>query len=155
MCCERIPETDNEISIVGDSPFWANGSLQEILEPPVFDATIFSGSSISPETLRLIAQCNDTSQDDNPIRQYLGYFRIIESVYHSPHPNRGLESALAQSDNLRRVYSRFNRNESYEDAIKQLVQIRHKCAHLKLPRVLALRHSIQPSKLRFGPCFSW
>ena len=134
MCCKRIPETDDEASIVGDRPFWVNVSLQEVLEPPVFDPTIFSGSRMTPESLPLMAQFNDTSQDKSPIRQYLGYFRIIESVHHSPFPNISLESALAQADDLRQVYSCFNRDEGYDDAIKQMINVRHKCAHLKLPR---------------------
>ncbi len=134
MCCKRIPETDDEALIVGDRPFWVNVSLQEALEPPVFDPTIFSGSTMTPETLPLIAQFNDTSQDKSPIRQYLGYFRIIESVHHSPYPNISLESALAQADDLRRVYSFFNRDETYDNVVKRIVKTRHKCAHLKLPR---------------------
>lgn len=134
MCCKRIPETDDESSIVGDRPFWVNVSLQEALEPPVFDPTLFSGSMMTPETLPLIAQFNDTSQDKNPIRQYLGYFRIIESVHHSPYPNISLESALSQSDDMRQAYSCFNRDEAYDDAIKRIIKVRHKCAHLKLPR---------------------
>lgn len=134
ICCKRIPETDDEVSIVGDRPFWANVSLQEVLEPPVFDPTIFTGSRMTPESLALMAQFNDTCQDKSPIRQYLGFFRIIESVYHSPYPNISLESALAQAVDLRRVYSCFQRDEIYDDAIKQMINVRHKCAHLKLPR---------------------
>jgi hypothetical protein len=134
MCCKRIPETEDEAFIVCDRPFWVKVSLQEALEPPVFDPRIFSGSTMTPEALPLIAQFNDTSQDKNPIRQYLGYFRIIESVYHSPYPNLSLESALAQADSLRRVYSCFDRDETYDDVIKRIVKVRHKCAHLKLPR---------------------
>jgi hypothetical protein len=134
MCCKRIPETDDESSIVGDSPYWVHASFQEALEPPVFNPMIISGSSMSPETLSLVAQFNETYQDKSPIRQYLGYFRIVESVYHSPYPNLSLESALTQSDILRQAYSLFNRAETYNDAIKRMIQVRHKCAHLKLPR---------------------
>jgi hypothetical protein len=134
MCCRRIPETEDEEFIVGDRPFWVNVSLQAVPEPPVFDPRIFSGSTMTPETLPLIAQFNDTRQDKSPIRQYLGYFRIIESVHHSPYPNISLESALSQADDLHRVYSFFDKDETYDNMVKRIVKVRNKCAHLKLPR---------------------
>lgn len=134
MCCKRIPETDEEESIVGDRPCWVNVYLQSVPEPPVFDPNVFSGSRITPETLPLMAQFNETTQDKSAVRQYLGYFRKIESVHHSPYPNISLQAALTQSDGLRQVYSYFNSDEPYDDVIERMIKARHKCAHLKLAR---------------------
>jgi len=134
MCCKRIPETAEEEIAVDDRPFWVNASFQSVPEEPVFDPIVFSGSRVTPDTLPLIAQYNETSQDKSPIRQYLGYFRIVESVHHSPYPNISLQAALTQSDCLHQVYRRFNGDEPYDVAIERIVKVRHKCAHLKLAR---------------------
>lgn len=128
---ERIPETSEEKAEVGDKFYGAQMNFVEVVPPPSFEPRLLENSPGGPEERPLIAQFNETKRDKSPVRQFLGYFKIIESIYHVPGQKQPMSRVLLDCSALKQLYSELNVTESYDSIVSRLVSTRHQCAHLK------------------------
>jgi hypothetical protein len=130
--CKRIAETPDEEQEFGDKLYSAEVHLEEVIPTMPFDSIAFAqlpSASIHPG---LISQFNDTKRDNSPIRQFLGYFRILESAYHLEPKKQTLKQALCGSAELRAIYASLVEGGDLDALANALVDIRHRCAHLRL-----------------------
>lgn len=133
LSCERIPETPEEEEEIGEDRFCVEMKMMEMLPTPVFDSSLLTQTPLMPKNHELISQFNDTMRDNSPIRQFLGFFKILESIYHVKEKKKlTLKQVLLSSPDLEQIYNDIDIDDSYETLIVKLVEIRHRCAHLKL-----------------------
>ncbi|HKO20817.1 MAG TPA: methylamine utilization protein MauJ [Acidobacteriaceae bacterium] len=104
-------------------------SLEEVVGSPEFDGSNLP--SIAHAPVELLAQFNETSRDKSPVRQFLGYFKILESLSNGAGGASHLGQALRAYSPLATHYAELQPNKSLERFIDRLVARRHKCAHLK------------------------
>lgn len=130
--CKRIAETPEEKAEFGDKLYSAELRLQEVIPAAIFDSGTFAQMALCRSHPGLISQYNETKRDSSPIRQFLGFFRILESLYHLDDKKRTLKQALYQSSELRGVFASMVDNGDFDTFVKNIVDIRHRCAHLKL-----------------------
>ncbi len=129
----RIPETPEEEESVGDRTYGIEARFREYEEAPAFSSERLLAALSSPERGALISQFNETRSDASPIRQFLGYFRILESIY-CTQEKIPLKRSLAENQELTAVYEGLGLPEPYEEFIARIVEGRHRCAHLKLAK---------------------
>jgi hypothetical protein len=139
LMCERIPETPEEKELIGDKPFAAEMHLQEVLPSTKFDSTLFINQSAKSMDYRLIEQHNIARHNINPVEKYLGFCKVIESMFGPQDRKTTLEDALLSNPNLYNIFKKVfiydNPTiyaEEYKKFIKKIVNGRHKCAHMKL-----------------------
>lgn len=137
---ERIPETEHEREEIGNTPFGADLTLEEVMEPPAFDPARVRAFRTDPEMTRLQALFNESKRSRTPVDQYLGFFRVLEYLYAGAGGHKKLDRALVNSPalvaNLRNVAIRSDGGGRLSDAecsalVRELVRMRHRCAHLK------------------------
>lgn len=134
IACKRIAETPEEQEDFGDKLYNIEARLIEVIQPPAFDSASLMDTPATPHSLALMSQFNDTKRDGSAIRQFLGYFRILESIYHTTVERTTLKQVLIESSELREIHSSLANIGSYDALISELVEVRHKCAHLKLSK---------------------
>lgn len=134
VTCKRIPENKQEEEEFGDKLYSIEFVLTEVLAPEPFDSVAFVQPPTQSVHLGLVSQYNETKRDSSPIRQFLGFFRILESLYHSQDEKKTLKQALGSSSELKQVYTLLVDNENFDAFIENIVDIRHRCAHLKLQK---------------------
>lgn len=152
VVCKRIAETAQEEVQFGEELYYVDMRLQEIDETtPTFDSSRITTVPATPQHVALISQFNETKRDKSAIRQFLGYFRIIESIYVTTDSKLTLKQVLLQSPDLQAIYGVLVQGESFESLVRKLVDIRHQCAHLKLstgfgyvPIDPAVDHEVKP-----------
>lgn len=132
VMCKRIAETPEEEEEFGDELYSAEVHLEEVLPAAEFNSTAFAQVPSNVLHPGLISQYNDTQRDSSPVRQFLGFFKIIESLYHSDDNKKTLKQAICTSSELRAVYESVVESGDFELFAKTIVDIRHRCAHLKL-----------------------
>lgn len=141
ILCERLPETPEEVEQVGDAPFAAEMNLEEVVSPPTFDAKKLSDQSAVNMDTRLVAQHNAAREHKNPIERFLGFFKIIETLY-GPHSDKiKLKEALLNNGDLFVLFRKTFKFETQEDYkreytrfIEKIVKGRHRCAHMRLKK---------------------
>lgn len=129
---KRVPETPEEEAEVGDRPYGITLHLEEIVPSPSVDSLagpLKDGRPIDP---RLLSQFLETDRDASPIRRFLGFFRIVESFVHTANAPQGLKGAMRSNQQLRTLFQKLAPNVSFDEFVETIVEIRHKCAHLKL-----------------------
>lgn len=140
VSAERISETPEEEAQLGEGRHWARVTLEEVPKPVPFDNSTFDLFPATILSRRLIAQFNEAADDTNPIDQFLGFFKVLETCYAE---GRGRlrdrlyrqkeffrmikEKALKVDGETRRPLS----DDEIRDLIKQMVGIRDKSAHFK------------------------
>lgn len=141
IICERIPETPEEAELIGDTPFAVEMSLEEVVAPPTFDSKKLSDQTSIKMDTRLIAQHNSAKDSKNPIEKFLGFFKIIETLYGPSSGKVTLKDALLQNDSLFQLFKnvfKFESQEQYENEygtfVEKIVKGRHRCAHMKLKK---------------------
>ncbi len=151
VLCKRIAETPEEEQEFGANPYSAELSIEEIIPLPAFDSKGLTRAPSAPQHEALIAQYTGTKRDTSPIRQFLGYFRILESIYHVDKKRTPLKQVLVASEDLRGIHQLLFADASFESTISELVEVRHKCAHLKLSKGFgyvpvdpAVEHEVKP-----------
>lgn len=141
IACERLPETPEEKELVGDAPFAVEMRMVEVVTPPKFDAQqLIDQSAITMDT-RLVSQYNSAKETQNPIEKFLGFFKIIETLF-IPHNKRvKLQDALLLNRDFYDLFTKvlhYDSSEQYEEEYKkfvtQIVNGRHRCAHMKLKK---------------------
>jgi hypothetical protein len=132
VVCKRIAETPEEEVEFGDKLYQVEAQLEEVVAAPNFESEKITHNPISPARQALVSQFIETKRDTSPIRQFLGFFKIIESIYHSTSGSISLKEALLGNLKLRQIYDSLGTQNSYDTIISELVKARHQCAHLKL-----------------------
>lgn len=133
VTCKRIAETEEEENDVGDKVYSVELQLEEVIPTPAFDSEKFQENALTPIDMRLLSQFNDAAADENPIKQFLGFFRILESLFSGTNKET-LKDAFKKSEKLRRNFEHLFSEGEFEDFVDEVVDIRHRCAHLKLEK---------------------
>ena len=148
---ERIAETPEEKQEFGENVYSVELIFEEVIGAPAFDSKGLTRTPSVPQHVALIAQYNETKRDTSPIRQFLGYFRILESIYCEDKERTPLKQVLVASNDLRSIHQMFFAAASFESTISELVEVRHRCAHLKLTKGFgyvpvdpAVEHEVKP-----------
>ncbi len=141
IMCERLPETPEEKELVGDAPFAVEMHLEEVVPPPSFDAKKLSDQSAITMDTRLVAQHNSARKNPNPIEKFLGFFKIIETLFVPHDKKEPLQDALMANRNFYDVFTKVLRydspelyQEEYKKFITRIVSGRHRCAHMRLKK---------------------
>lgn len=132
VACERIAETTEEETAIGDAPYAIECHLEEVLPPTVYETSSLVEKFLPNLSLPLVAQFNETNRDDNPVRQFLGYFKIVESILHSSSTSAPLKKLLAGNAEIESIYNSLVTDGDFNDFATSAVNARHRCAHLKL-----------------------
>lgn len=129
---KRSAETPEEEQAIGDASCSLKLNIIEVNSPPVFDVAAFTTPSGRSADLRLMAQFNEKCRDTSLIRQFLGFFRIIESVVVAENPKKMyLKDAIKASTRLRRFFLDELQHADFDAFVDDAVERRHECAHLK------------------------
>jgi hypothetical protein len=129
-----ITETPEEEEKYGDRLYYMDIHLQEVVPPPSFKSNSLVDIPLKPTHISLLSQFNETKNDDSAIRQFLGYFRIIESISHRKGEKQPLKNVLKSNHELRAIYNDIIKDEDFDGFIDKIVNTRHKCAHLKIDK---------------------
>jgi hypothetical protein len=132
LSCKRIAETAEEEAEFGDKLWSTEVHLEEVIPASTFDSTTLVKTPQNPRHVALISQFNDATRDERPISQFLGFLKILESVFHAESKKVSLREALTQDSNFRKLFEHVVKGGNIEEAVSKLVAVRHKCAHLKL-----------------------
>jgi hypothetical protein len=146
---KRIPETDAEATEIGDHPYGAQLSIQEIVPTPVYEPDERAEGKRADDP-RLLAQFAAARRLSEPVSQFLGLYRILESVCHAG-DGQSARNAFLNHLFLGDVFDSMETGEPYEEFVKSIVKVRNECAHLRLdsgfgfaPDDPRIRHMIVP-----------
>jgi hypothetical protein len=131
VTCKRIPETTEENAAIDDKPYTVKLQLEEVVAPPLFDGSRLRAHGGDGLSLELQSQFNDAKRSESPIQKFLGYFRVLESLSYASGSRKPLKRALAEYGLLRLNYNDVAAGGQFEQFVEQLVETRHRCAHLK------------------------
>ena len=98
---------------------------------PSFNSDGFKKSSSVPTDVRLMSQFNLASKETSTVSQFLGYFRILESLYSRPNRD-GIAQDLKTSTELEDIFKQVFVSGNFGEFIEAIVHARHRCAHLKI-----------------------
>jgi hypothetical protein len=129
---KRIPETPEEEAEIGDRPHGAEISMVEDIGTPAFDGALLPELAARNVPPGLLAQFNESKLDANPIRRFLGFFRILEGLFVASGDRAPLKDLLRGNETLRAHYVALVPKGDFDFFIKAIVAARHRCAHLKL-----------------------
>jgi len=130
--CKRIGENEAEVEEIGEQEYSMEMSLVEVVAAPDFDSGAFARTSRAP--LPLLSLFNETMRDASPVRRFLGFFRILESLSFAKNDKRPLKAALGSNDLARRHFSALVPNRDFTEFVGEIVDARHECAHLKIEK---------------------
>ena len=146
---EQFPETPQEVEAVGDRPHGVIAQLEEVLPEPTFNSEQFKSTSSKSIDVRLISQFNEARDHSSTVYQFLGYFRVLESLYSKK--NVVIRKALKGSKELEMNFKLVITSGDFNNFVDEIVEIRNKCAHLKLgedfgyaPIDPALKEEVEP-----------
>lgn len=151
VTAELIPETPEEEEQLGENRFFAEARLVEVQPAPEFDGSSFQQITGDPIISGALRQYNAALKAENPIDQFLGLFRILESFYGPQLEKQTLAVALKSSAELRDIAqkhltfsdgatTRQLTEDDYFDLVDKLVQTRHECAHLRAQKGFGIHH---------------
>lgn len=129
ISCKRIAETADEEAEIDGKPYSLEFSLEEVVGTPEFDGSHLPSLANAP--VELLAQFNETRRDKSPVRQFLGYFKILESLSNQAGAASRIRQALLAYSPLVRHYADLQPAGNFETFVGRLVATRHQCAHLK------------------------
>ena len=139
IICERLPETAEERKLVGENIFAAEMSLVEVAERVVFDPKIIMAQSRISMDSRLVAQYNGAKECVNSVDRFLGFFKIIETLFGPHKPKVSLRDAFLENNSFHDLFAKVFKFESQEQCDKEfrlfvvtIVDGRNKCAHMRL-----------------------
>jgi hypothetical protein len=131
---KRLPETPEEEAAVGDRPYGITLHFIEVVPSPSVESLAGSLTAGGPIDPRLLGQFLETERDASPIRKFLGFFRIVENFVHRANARLRLKEAMKRDQQLRRFFEQLAPGQMFDEFVDTIVEIRHKCAHLKLGR---------------------
>ncbi len=127
-----LTETPEEEKECGDRLYYMDVHLQVVDQTPKFDSKTLVNTPINPKDNLLVSQFNESKCDKSLIRQFHGYFKILESLASTSGSAKYLKDKLKSCTLLREVFTQHYPDLNYDDHVDILVPIRHKCAHLKV-----------------------
>lgn len=141
IICERLPETPEERKLVGEDIFAAEISLVEVAERMVFDPRKMTAQSRLSMDSRLVAQYNGAKESINPVDRFLGFFKIIETLFGPPKTPGFLKDVLLENKVFYDLFTKVSKFESVEQCdkdfrifVSSIVEGRNKCAHMRLQK---------------------
>lgn len=129
VSCRRIAETPEEEAEIDGKPYSVRLHLEEVVTSPEFDGSGIS--ALGKADLSLLSEYNQARRDQNPIRRFLGFFRILESYAYSGAVKGSMKVVLSGNAFLQRHFASLLPNDDFAGYIGRIVDIRHRCAHLK------------------------
>ena len=109
--------------------------MVEVKEPAVFDSERLTKEAKSID-IGLVSQPNLAKKTINSIDQFLGFFKILESLF--PKNQQKLKDCLKNDSDLYSIYKKTftlnddkNSKKSFSNFIESIVYARHRCAHWK------------------------
>lgn len=144
---EHLPDTPEEAERLGETPYFAEAHLVEVLPTPSFDGSSFQKLATHP----LIEQFNVANKSKNPIDRFLGLFRILEDLYGPTARKVTLAEALKASTELFQIAqkhlhvtddqgARELTQDDFSRFVDKLVHARHECAHLRSSTGFGIPH---------------
>jgi len=144
---EHLPDTPEEAEQLGDTPYFAEAHLVEIIPTPTFDGASLQKLANNP----LIEQFNAANRAKNPIDRFLGLFRILEDLYGPTNKKATLAEALKASTELLQIvqmHLHFTENGNtrqltqadFSQFVDKMVHARHECAHLRSSKGFGITH---------------
>lgn len=132
--CELLPETPEEVESVGDKPHTVFMHLEEVIDnSSSFDSKQFQELSEKPLDVRLLSQFNDACNEPSTVYQFIGFYRILESLYSgSKEYVRSMKKVFKSSKQLRMIFEKAFEQGEFDNFIEEIVDIRHECSHLRL-----------------------
>jgi hypothetical protein len=106
ILCERLPETSEERELVGYAPFAVEMSMVEVVTPPKFDAEQLIATLFIPYDKREPLQDALLSNKD--------FYKLFTNVLRHDSPEQ--------------------QEKEYKKFVTQIVNGRHRCAHMKLKK---------------------
>lgn len=139
---ERIPENENEVAEVGEERHLVSISIREVDPNIPFSRDHLSLVPHMAGLERIIRQFNSARQATSAIDQYIGMYKIIETLfYHGRgHAILVLKESSELRDILRNAYTVRQSDdepwtspddESIDSMIVDIVKMRDQCAHLR------------------------
>lgn len=139
----RIAENEEEKSIIGDKPHWVHMNLVEDRSyvHPEFDKKALMLLPTAIQNQKIIKQYNNAAKIRTPIEAFLGYFKVLEFLYMGKYDN--FEPAFLRNEELRKAAKSVLvwedadgqkmplTQEQTTNELKNLIEIRNKCAHLR------------------------
>lgn len=155
---EHLPDTPEEAEQLGDTLFFAEAHLVEVIPTPTFDGSALQRIPNNP----LIEQFNAANQAKNPIDKFLGLFRILEDLYGLTTKKITLAEALKASVELFQIsqkHLQFADNGStrqlthsdFSQLVDRLVHARHECAHLRSSKGFGITHGDPRVRVEIEP----
>jgi hypothetical protein len=139
---ERIPESEEERTQIGDKRFLVQMSLREVDGPFPIDREHLSLLSFMAGLERVLRQYVSARDAKNSIDGYLGMFKVLETLFYRGKghtaevlkKNQELREILRCSYRMRRSDDESwaePDDESIDAMVSDMVQIRDRCAHLR------------------------
>ncbi len=155
---ERIPETEDERQQVADRPYFAEAHVVEYEPAAAFDPASLATIGVGGPADVAMRQFNSAMQASNPVDRFLGFFKVLESIYCDGAGKQKTLAKLRASGELREIAAAMGRengfeptDEQYITLLKDLVQTRHRCAHLRgdgsfgfVPGTAEIRAEVEP-----------
>jgi hypothetical protein len=135
--CKRIGETEEEVTAIGEASRSVQVSFVEVVPTPAFDSAKFASLTVPASRAPLLAEFNEARRDQNPIRRFLGFFRILESVSYSAGEHSSIRDALLNGP-VRQAYQSLLPDGDFAAFVELIAKARHQCAHLKLDQGFGL-----------------
>lgn len=130
---EQIPETEREKEILGDNTCFAEANIDILDKLPVFNPKIMNHNR---QNIELMSQYNHATKLKSIVEKFTALFKVLENIYSKNIPRERIKDTL-NNDDLFNIYrNAFIENEivnrrKYKEFVDQIVDIRHKCSHLK------------------------
>jgi hypothetical protein len=129
VSCKRVADTPEEEVEIDGKPYSVRLHLEEVVASPEFDSSGIS--ALGKADMGLLSEYNHANRDQNPIRKFLGFFRILESFAYSGGVKGSLKHTLSNNAFLQGHFISLLPDKNFRDYVNRIVDIRHRCAHLK------------------------
>lgn len=142
---KRIAENKEEEALICGRPYWMNFTIKEIPPPLRLNRSILRLYPYSKPVMHQLRQYNLAVKAPNPVDKYLALFKIIESSFAPPRGKIKVHYFVGNKE-LRKLIKavviwdtgseeRPPTSDEIDGLIKELLLVRHKCAHLRDPEI--------------------
>ena len=132
VTCKRIGETEAERIEIDDKEYIMHFTLVEVAEPPRYESGAVTGLNLDIHRAALLPLFNATVRDNDAVRKFLGFFRILESLTHSASSRKPAKQVLRSNSQLRDIFEKLTDNGNFDEFVTEVVDVRNRCAHLKI-----------------------
>ena len=130
---EQIPETEEEKEMLGDNTCFAEANIEILDKLTVSNPKIMNHNK---KNIELMSQYNHATKLKSIIEKYTALFKVLENIYSKNVPRERIRSTLNNDDLFEMYREAFIESETvdrrkYIEFVDKIVDIRHKCSHLK------------------------